>query len=156
MTKCLARVALASILLLGVHPAGALAVWTVDERGDCVQQWVPGSLARGPTAVLNAPLAPFRSAAGGAQLALENPSRETRTQILLPPLLTLAGGGMGLIDTFVWAGTGLVDTATGGYFEIAPSEATELSLAPIRPAFSSTVPSREAERVDRCGRRLDR
>jgi hypothetical protein len=41
-------------LLRGTAVLGA---WVVNEHGDCVSEWTAGSLARGPLAVVNAPLA---------------------------------------------------------------------------------------------------
>jgi hypothetical protein len=152
MTSSLVRVLALLPFFLAAIPS-ARAAWSVDEQGDCVRTWEPASAARGPTAVLNAPLVPFRSAAGGVQMALENKTPGRRAQVLLPPLLALAGGGMGLVESVIWTGTGLVDTVTGGYFEVAPSEATQLDVAPMRPAFSAST---TGSRTDRCGRPLGR
>ena len=128
----------------------ASAAWVRNDAGECVREWTPASLARGPAAIVNAPLLPFRSAAGGALLAgsdrTPNPSWPHR--ILLPPLLTIVGGGMGLVEAGIWLGTGLADTITGGWFEIAPDEATHLAITPIAPAFSDTRPAP----APRCGR----
>ena len=139
-------------LLLAVQ-SGASAAWVVNERNECVRAWTPASLARGPAATLNAPLLPFRSAAGGFLVARDDRSPGLRAKILLAPLLTLGGGAMGLVESGIWLGAGLADTATGGYFELAPEAATELSLAPERPSFGSDSPGvrREAAK-DRCGR----
>jgi len=124
----------------------------VDERGDCVRAWTPTSLARGPAAIANAPLLPFRSAVGGAQVAGEDRSPGLRRKIMLTPLLTVGGAVMGVLESAIWLTTGLADTLTGGYFEIAPDEATTLSLAPQRPPFI-TEPVRESRSSsDRCGR----
>jgi hypothetical protein len=128
----------------------ASAAWVTNDAGECVREWTPASLARGPAAIVNAPLLPFRSAVGGALLAgsdrTPNPSWPHR--ILLPPLLTIVGGGMGLVEAGIWLGTGLADTITGGWFEIAPDEATHLAITPIAPAFSDTRPAP----APRCGR----
>jgi len=37
-----------------------------------------------------------------------------------PPTLAVVGGAIGLVESVVWLGTGLTDTATGGYFETGP------------------------------------
>ena len=99
--------------------------------------WTTDSLLRGPTAIVNAPLAPVRTAIGGAQLATDDPVADMKRKIMLTPLLTLGGGAMGLIDAGVWLVTGLADTLTGGYFAIAPELATHLSVEPITPPFAS-------------------
>ena len=103
--------------------------------------------------MLNAPLLPFRAAAGGFLLARDDPQPGLQRKIVLAPLLTLAGGAMGLVESGIWLGAGLADMATGGYFEVAPEEATELSLAPERSSLGSDSPGvrREAAK-DRCGR----
>ena len=141
---------LRTVLLCVLVARAASAAWVTNEAGECVREWAPASLARGPAAIVNAPLLPFRSAVGGALLAgsdrTPNPSWPHR--ILLPPLLTIVGGGMGLVEAGIWLGTGLADTITGGWFEIAPDEATHLAITPIAPAFSDTRPAR----APRCGR----
>jgi len=127
----------------------ASAAWVTNDAGECVHEWTPASLARGPAAIANAPLLPFRSAVGGAQLAGSDrtPNPSWPHLILLPPLLTIVGGGMGLVEAGIWLGTGLADTLTGGWFEVAPDEATHLSIAPVAPAFSET----RAPAHRRCG-----
>jgi hypothetical protein len=129
------RATLALVLLIAAGPTTTLGAWVVNERGACVRSWTPASLARGPAAMLNAPLLPFRSAAGGVVLARDDRSPGVRGKILLPPMLAVAGGAMGLVESGIWLGAGLVDTATGGYFEVAPEEATHLDIRPITPAF---------------------
>ena len=132
---------------------GAAARWVVNERGDCVAEWTAGSLVRGPAAMLNALLVPFRSAAGGVQLALDDPAKGgVKRKVLLTPTLAIIGGGMGLVEAGVWLGTGLADTLTGGYFALAPEPATELSLAPVRPMFA---PDNRRPTTDPCGRSPD-
>jgi len=144
------RVVVALVLVLAAH---ANAAWVVNERNECVRAWDASSLARGPVAMLNAPLLPFRSAAGGFLVARDDQQTGLRRKILLTPLLTLGGGAMGLVESGIWLGAGLADTATGGYFAVAPEEATELSLAPERPSLMSDSPAvrRDAPK-DRCGR----
>ena len=99
--------------------------------------WTPASLLRGPTAIANAPLVPFRTAAGGTRVALDDPVEGTKRKVLLVPLLAVAGGGMGLVDAGVWLVAGLADTVTGGWFALAPEQATHLSVEPITPRFAS-------------------
>jgi hypothetical protein len=141
-------------LVIVAQAGGAHAAWVMNERNECVRAWTPASLARGPSAVLNAPLVPLRSAAGGVRAALDTPRPSAQGKVLLPPLLGVAGGAMGLVDALVWLGTGLADTATGGYFEVAPEEATELSLRPLRPAFveDGRRATLDPARKDPCGR----
>jgi hypothetical protein len=139
------------LLLLALSvPSLARAGWVVNERGECVEEWTTASLARGPAAIANAPLLPVRSAVGGVALARDDKSPGKGRSVLLPPLLAIAGGGMGLVESCIWLGTGLVDTVTGGYFSVAPEEATELSVEPVRPLFISD-PRRDV--TDRCGRK---
>jgi hypothetical protein len=143
----------ASILAMVLTWAsGALAAWRVDERGECVRTWTPASLARGPVAMLNAPLLPFRSAVGGVLVAREDRSSGMQGKVLLPPTLAVVGAGIGLVDSLVWLGTGLADTTTGGYFAVAPDEATRLSVAPVRPPFVADARRPPPEPTDRCGR----
>ena len=107
---------------------------------------------RGPAAVLNAPLLPFRSMVGGV-LAGEDRSPGIQAKILLPPTLAVVGGAMGPVESVIWFGTGLTDTATGGYFEIAPDEATRFAVGPVRPPFLPDARRPLRESADRCGRR---
>ena len=131
--------------------SGALAAWVVNERGECVRAWTPASLVRGPAAVLNAPLLPFRSMVGGV-LAGEDRRPGIQAKILLPPTLAVVGGAMGLVESVIWFGTGLTDTATGGYFEIAPDEATRFAVAPVRPPFGADARRPPREWFYPCGR----
>src|SRR5438093_8690862 len=93
-------------LLIAIRASSALGAWVVNERGECVREWTFGSLARGPAAVLNAPLAPFRSGVGGFLVARDDRSPGGQRRVLLPPTLAVAGGAMGLVDGAVWLGTG--------------------------------------------------
>jgi hypothetical protein len=140
--RLMRRVRVLAVVIIVVGATGARA----DE---CVREWTAASLARGPAAIANAPLLPIRSAVGGFQLGRENKSPGMQAKILLPPTLAFAGGGMGLLESVIWVGTGLADTATGGYFQIAPDEATELSVAPVRPAFA---PDSQRPKTERCSR----
>ncbi len=140
------------LAMVVLRASGALAAWVVNERGECVREWTPASLARGPAVIVNAPLLPVRTAVGGVQVAREDKTPGMKGKVLLPPMLAIAGGGMGLAESLIWVGTGLVDTLTGGYFAVAPEEATELSVEPVRPAFLASTASPTGATADRCGR----
>ena len=145
-------VLLAAILaILAMDGAGehASAEWVVDPRGQCVEQWSPASMLRGPTAMLMAPTAPFRCAAGVFTYDTMQGTSE-----FWGPVLAVLSGTVGVIHTGVWLGTGLADTVTGGYFALAPYRATQLSLDPLIPPFTPEAQQRaiEAKRPDPCGR----
>jgi len=149
---CLVRVSV--LLMVVLRASGALAAWwVVNERGECVRAWTPASLVRGPAAMLNAPLLPLRSAVGGVLVARDDRSPGMKGKILLPPMLAVVGGAIGLVESAVWLGSGLTDTATGGYFEVAPEEATRLGVEPVRPPFLPDARRPLRESADRCGRR---
>ncbi|HLK13031.1 MAG TPA: hypothetical protein VKW76_16770 [Candidatus Binatia bacterium] len=135
---------LGAAALVAVLAAPAGAAWVVDGAGRCVREWTPASMGRGPTAMLEAPTAPFRTAAGVFTEMTPSPGAWGA------PLAGLAFVG-GLVDTVAWLGTGLADTLTGGYWEIAPREATALGLAPLRPPFARAP---QTPPQDPCGRRL--
>jgi len=142
---------LALLLALPIGPARA--AWVVNEHNECVWTWTPASMARGPAAILNAPLVPLRTAAGGYQVVRDDPQPGLQRKIMLAPLLIFGGAAMGLVEGGIWLGTGLADTATGGYFEVAPEQATELSIAPERPGFvPDNTPVRREAAKDHCGR----
>jgi hypothetical protein len=140
--------------MLGGVTGPASAAWVVDASGKCVQRWSPDSLVRGPTAMLMAPTAPFRNAAGVFAYA-PPPEPGTKAGVdFWQPVVAVLSGTAGVIDTGVWLGTGLADTVTGGYFGIAPYRATQLSLDPLIPPLMSDGQRRaiEAKRPDPCGR----
>jgi hypothetical protein len=60
---------------------------------------------------------------------------------------------MGLIESAIWLGAGLADTATGGYFALAPEEATHLDIRPIVPAFVADARRPAASRCESSRRR---
>lgn len=146
---------LAAILLLSVAP-GARAEWVVDDKGECVERWSGESMLRGPTAMLMAPTAPFRTAAG--VFAYQSPSADgwhaPRAFWFWGPVTSLLSFCAGFIDTVGWLGTGLADTLTGGAFAIAPDKATQLTLDAMIPPFMSDSQRQaiEAKRPDACGR----
>jgi len=115
----------------------ALVASSLAHASEARPSWTADALLRGPTAIANAPLAPVRTAIGGARVALNDPVPGTKGKIMLVPLLTLGGGAMGFVDAGVWLVTGLADTLTGGYFAIAPDPATHLSVEPITPSFAT-------------------
>jgi hypothetical protein len=129
----------------------ASAEWVVDAKGECVEQWSPASMLRGPTAMLMSPTVPFRSGAG--VFAYQGWTTQ-RGFGFWGPVMAVLSGAAGVIDTCVWLGTGLADTITGGYFGIAPYRATQLSLDPLIPPFVPEAQQRaiEAKRPDPCGR----
>ena len=144
--------ALVAALAVLVAGTPAAAKWMVGADGRCERVWTPDSLLRGPAAMLSAPTAPVRSAAG--VFTYMSPKSGGwgggGSFYVYGPIVALLSGTAGLVDTTVWLGTGLADTMTGGYWEIAPEEATELSMQPMRPAFSPAPPPIQ----DRCGRPL--
>jgi hypothetical protein len=147
-------VATLAIPMLDGVAGRASAGWVVDARGRCVERWSPDSLVRGPTAMLMAPTAPFRNAAGVYAYAPPSDPGTTTGVYFWQPVIAVLSGTVGVVDTGVWLGTGLVDTVTGGYFAIAPYHATQLSLDPLIPPFTSDAERRaiEAKRPDPCGR----
>jgi hypothetical protein len=138
------RILGAAALVVGLV-ARAGAAWVVDGAGRCVREWTAASMGRGPTAMLEAPTAPFRTAAGVFTEMTPSPGAWG------VPLCGLAFVG-GLVDTVAWLGTGLADTLTGGYWEIAPREATVLGVTPLEPPFARRSPA--APPRDPCGRPL--
>jgi len=107
-------------------------------------------MLRGPSAIGNAVLAPFRSSSGAVRWAVnDSTARSTLGRIVRVPALGGISFVFGFIDTAQWLATGLADTLTGGYFEFAPDEAAHLSVAPLQPFF---VPGPRPERPP-CGAR---
>jgi hypothetical protein len=93
--------------------------WVRDEAGRCEREWTPGSLARGPAAVANGLLLPFRSFAGGFTDGVPG--------ALLSPLALLAGGAEGI----VWIFQGCAETLMGGRFGLTPHGTATLQLRPV-------------------------
>jgi len=134
----------AAIALLAASTARAA---TADE---CNPEWTAASLARGPVAIANAPLVPFRSAAGGIQLVAAGTESTVHGQIIMSPVVAVGGVVTGLAEMVIWMGTGLADTLTGGYFRLAPEEATHFSVSPMVPAFAPE--SKRPKVTDPCRR----
>lgn len=136
------------IALLG-RPASA--AWQVDASGRCVSTWDADSLLRGPKAIANAPLLPFRQGAGAASHAGEFwKSAPVPMGVLFVPGLVLLSAGSGALESVVWIVGGVADLVTGGYFGIAPDQATDLSVEPLDPFFLSSTAKPPTH--DRCGR----
>ncbi|HZP40532.1 MAG TPA: hypothetical protein VFD84_03370 [Candidatus Binatia bacterium] len=133
-----------TLLALVFAALPAHATWTPGPQGGCTYSVDGATLARGPTAMLNAPLVPFRALAGGVVYAGERVPNRWPGVVLLPPLLVVSAGGMGLAQMLAWFGTGLFDTVTAGYFEAAPPEATRLAIDPLPPLFSDTPKAKAA------------
>ncbi|MEO8604455.1 MAG: hypothetical protein ABI629_17925 [bacterium] len=140
---------IAAVLI--AHAAAGHAAWVVDADGACVERWASSDMLRGPKAIANAPLLPFRSLAGGAEYAW-NTTEWWPYQIgILGPAVTLFSGAFGVLESAWWIGTGLADTLTGGYFTLAPVAATQLSIEPKVPTVVADVPAKTAAE-DPCGR----
>jgi hypothetical protein len=130
----------------------AAGTWTVDAHGNCVEAWQSRDLLRGPTAIANAPLLPVRTLAGGAQYAWSQDEWWPWKIVLLGPAVTLICGAAGAVESVWWAGTGVADVLTGGYFALAPEPATQLSIRPRVPAVIADAAPTVTPAVDRCGR----
>ena len=149
--RAVSRVA-CGVLLATLHGA-ATAAWQVDAAGRCVRTWDADSLLRGPTAIANAPLLPYRNGAGAARHAGEFwKSAPVPMGVVFVPGLVLLSAGAGLLESVVWIVGGVADTLTGGYFEIGPDQATQLSAEPMEPFFMASAPKPATQ--DRCGRPL--
>jgi hypothetical protein len=133
--------------------SSAHGAWAVDANGACVEQWSSSDLLRGPTAIVNAPLLPVRTLAGGAEYAWTNTEWWPWQIALLGPAVTLFSAAAGAVEAVWWVGTGMADTLTGGYFAIAPEPATELSVRPKVPGIIVDAQPPPAPQ-DRCGRPL--
>jgi hypothetical protein len=124
-------------LTLAVPGAVLADDWVRDEAGRCQREWTPGSLARGPTAVVSGLLLPFRSLAGSFSDGVSG--------ALLSPL----GLAVGTAEGIVWIFQGCAETLTGGSLGLAPHGATTLQLRPVLQ-----VPPGERDldeyREDRC------
>jgi hypothetical protein len=131
----------------------AHGAWVVDADGACVERWTSADLLRGPTAIVNAPLLPFRSLAGGAEYAWNTEEWWPYQIAVLGPAVTLVAAGFGTVESLWWVTTGLADTLTGGAFELAPEKATQLSIAPDVPSVIADRPE-PPPTTDRCGRPL--
>jgi hypothetical protein len=141
--------ALVAVLCLSADVAVA-ARWVVNEGGNCVHEWTPGSLARGPLAMTNALTFPVRQLVGGGQTVFREPSPPTSQRILLVPMLSLLGFGTGTIECLFVMSQGMADFLTGGAFDLVSDESADLSLAPMTPTFLE--PMKQPPATDPCGR----
>jgi len=124
--------------------------WVVNQHGECVHEWTPSSLARGPLAIANALTFPVRQLVGGGQAAAENSARSAGEKVLLVPMTSLLGLGTGFVACLFVTGQGLVDLVTGGALDIVSDESASPSLAPMTPPFLETP--KPAPTTDPCGR----
>jgi hypothetical protein len=148
------RRAASLLLVLLTAAAPGRAAWVVDSAGACVERWAPSDMARGPKAVLNGPLLPFRQMAGGAAYAWNTEEWWPWQIVAMGPGVTLFSGAAGLLEGTWWITTGLADSVTGGYFQAAPEQATALSIAPQVSSMIADAGPTPAPTTDRCGRPL--
>jgi len=151
MRKARAILGLGLLLAVGTTRTVAASTWQVDSYGNCSRVWEPGDMARGPKAMINSPMEPFRTLTGALLMWPEFwKTAAFPSGLITVPALTLFSFTMGVVELPIWMLGGLADTLTGGYFEVAPDRATELSIDPIRPLFLPVSP--EVKTTDRCGR----
>ena len=124
--------------------------WTVDAQGDCVRQWTPASLARGPLAMTNALTFPVRQLVGGGQAGADDSSGSIGARVLLTPTLALLGHGTGTAECVFVLGQGLAEFLTGGALDLVSDESADVSLAPMTPRFLTKPPP--PPKTDPCGR----
>jgi len=153
MRKARAILGLGLLLAVGMTRTVAAATWQVDQYGNCSRVWEPSDMARGPKAMINSPMEPFRCLTGALQMWPEFwKAAVVPSGLITVPALTFFSFTMGVVEMPIWMLGGLGDTLTGGYFQLAPDRATELSIDPIRPLFMPVSP--EVRTTDRCGRPL--
>ncbi len=144
------RVGLLVIVLCVQADVALGARWVVNQYGNCVEEWTPSSIARGPLAMVNSLTFPARQLVGGGKIAVEEPSRSTAAKVLLAPTLALLGLGTGTVE-LVWVmSQGMADFLTGGAFDLVPEESAELSLTPMTPRFLEAPKPKPS--TDPCGR----
>ena len=140
---------LVAVLFLSADVAVA-GRWVVKDGGNCVREWTPSSIGRGPLAMVNALTFPGRQLIGGGQVGYQEPSRSTGERILLVPTLSLLGFGTGTVECVFVMGLGITDFLTGGAFDLVPDESVDLSLAPMTPPFLEGL--KQSATTDPCGR----
>ena len=138
-------------LLLSMPARGA---WVVDSAGGCVEQWAASDMVRGPKAIVNGPILPFRQMVGGAEYAWNTQEWWPWQIAVMGPAVTLFSGAAGLLEGTWWIITGAADTVTGGYFQAAPEPATDLSIQPEVSGMIADAKPTPAPTTDRCGRPL--
>jgi hypothetical protein len=151
-----ARMRLVRTLVIGaalIAPASvAQCAWMVSADGTCVQEWAPSDLLRGPAAIVNAPLQPVRTTAGGAEYAWNKKDWGWWYKTVLGSAVAGVSAAAGLVEGLWWVGTGAADLLTGGYFHIAPERATDFDMQPeLSTVISGAAP---APTEDPCGRAL--
>jgi len=134
--RCLASLALAACVL-APGSAGADR-WVSEGEGVCRREWTAGSMLRGPAAVGNGVLMPFRSLAGSV------------TGGWVAAALLPFGAMVGLAEGIAWTVVGTVEMLTGGAFALAPEGASDgLHLAPV-VQFPFSRRSLDEYRADGC------
>ena len=144
------RAGILVVVLCALADVANAGRWAVNERGDCVREWAPSSMVRGPLAMTNALTFPGRQFVGGGQAGYGEPSRSTAERIQLVPTLALLGLGTGTAECLFVMGLGLIDSVTGGAFDLVSDDSAELSLAPMTPRFHQGL--EQAPPTDPCGR----
>ena len=109
-------------------------------------------MLRGPAAIVNAPLQPLRTTAGGAQYAWHKKEWGWWYKAVLGTAVTAVAGAAGAVEGLWWVGTGAADTVTGGYFGISPERATQFDMQPELSTVVSGKPPEQTE--DPCGRAI--
>jgi hypothetical protein len=135
-------------------PAGHAVAgrWVVNDHGECVRQWTPGSIARGPLAMVNGLTMPVRQLIGGGENGASEPSRSTGERVLLAPTLALLGLGSGIGEGVFLLTMGMADFVTGGAFDLVSDESADVAMTPMTPRFLEAPKQRPT--TDPCGRRL--
>jgi hypothetical protein len=87
--------------------------WVRDDEGLCRREWTPASLARGPIAMANGLILPFRSLAGGL------------TGGVPAALASPVGMVLGLAEGVSWIAVGTLEIASGGAVGFAPEGAAD-------------------------------
>lgn len=109
---------------LAAGAAAAAPSWERDAEGECVRVWTASELLRGPVAMANGLVLPFRAFAGGLKGG-------GALGVVLSPAAFFAGipEGAGLLLA------GLTDLFTGGAFAVAPDGMAQLQfgLLPLLP-----------------------
>jgi hypothetical protein len=99
------------------------------------QPWSMADASRGPKAIANAPLLPFRAAAGVILLGVGTSSMDKPYRLPLAILLSPVVAAASVPFSVAYVLLGLGDTVTLGAFRLAPDEATDLSWKPIVPMW---------------------
>jgi hypothetical protein len=146
-----------AILLICMFASSALAEWVVNDKGECVRVWTPEAILQGPTAIINGPFLPIRSATAAVIVPIDVGCKDFGDCLEMTGATTLfiiTWPIMGTIEGMTWVVTGIADTLTGGYFDISPEDATKFSLAPLPQVPDARRHEREWRHEDRCGRTI--